>query len=258
MPEAAVNHLLDANDFQAVEYLLRRLGGTMLTSGRWSALLEWLDAIPKAYLRSSPVLCLLKAWARFLAGEWEAVPIYLQQTERLMGTVAAESIPTPASLGEDDPMSGWRGQIATLRSQMASLQGDMETAIEQSEKALAWLPNDNLLMRGIVATNLGFACLSLDKWPEAEWLLREGRSASRASGNESMVLSAANGQALIEIAHGRLHRAATQFQELLQQYGSRLDQAVIGAHYHLSGILYEWNDLAGALAHVSRARSGGP
>jgi LuxR family transcriptional regulator, maltose regulon positive regulatory protein len=254
MPEAAVNHLLNANDFQAVEYLLRRLGGTMLTSGRWSVLLEWLDAIPEAYLRSSPVLCLLKAWALFLTGEWEAVTIYLQQTERLMGAVAAESIPTPASLGEDDPMSGWRGQIATLRSQMASLQGDMETAIEQSEKALAWLPNDNLLMRGIVATNLGFAYLSLDEWPEAERLLREGRSASRASGNESMVLSAANGQALIEIAHGRLHRAAAQFQDLLQQSGSRLDQAVIGAHYHLSGLLYEWNDLAGALAHVSRAR----
>jgi LuxR family transcriptional regulator, maltose regulon positive regulatory protein len=252
-PEAAVPHWLSANDFEAVERLLEGTGGVMLMSGRWSLLLEWLDAIPDAVLRQRPLLCMFKAWALYLTGQWQRVESYLQDVERL-ASLEEDPAWTLTPDGEGGPLTGWRGQVATLRSQMASRQGDSARAIEQSQKALAWLPQDDLLMRGIVATNLGFAYLSLDDWPEAERLLREGRSATAASGNESMALSAANGLRLIEIAHGRLRAAAAYFRELLQEATPRLDQAVIGAHYHLGGLLYEWNDLPGALDQVSQAR----
>jgi LuxR family transcriptional regulator, maltose regulon positive regulatory protein len=251
--EAAMHHLLNAHDFEGAERLLQRLGESMLTSGRWSLLLDWLNAIPDTFLRPRPMLAMLKAWALFLTGQWEPVESYLQDVELLM-RAGEDVVPSVESGDENDPLSGWRGQVATLRSQIASLQGDTARAIEQSEEALAWLPEDNLLIRGIVATNLGFAYLSLDEWAKAERLLNEGQSASQVSGNESMALSAAGGLGFIDIAQGRLQRAAARSQELLQHAAPRLDQGIIGIHYNLSGVLYEWNDLPGALAHTIRAR----
>jgi LuxR family transcriptional regulator, maltose regulon positive regulatory protein len=252
-PEAAMHHLLIGNDFEGAERLLQPLGENMLTSGRWSVLLDWLDAIPETFVRSRPALCVLKAWALFLTGQPEPVESYLQNIEHLMGADLEDPASSRTPLDQANALCGWRGQVATLRSHIASLQGDITRAIEQSEEALTWLPQDNLLIRGIVATNLGFTYLRLDDWAKAERLLSEGRLASAASGNESMTLSAASGLGFIEIGQGHLHRAVARLHELLQQTAARLDQAVIGIHYSLSGVLYEWNDLAGALGHISRA-----
>jgi LuxR family transcriptional regulator, maltose regulon positive regulatory protein len=253
-PEVAMHHLLAAQDYETAERLLQRLGEWLLTSGRWTVLLDWLHAIPETFLHQRPVLCMFKAWALFLSGQWESVEAYLQLVELLMGAIEEEEDPAEAASDPDDPLSGWRGQVATLRSQMASLQGDLARAIEQSEKALAWLPQDNVLMRGIVATNLGFANLSLDNWSKAELLLNEGRLASESSGNASMALSAANGLGFVDVARGRLHQAGARFQALLERAAPRLEQSLIGIHYNYSELLYEWNDLEGALTHVMRAR----
>jgi LuxR family transcriptional regulator, maltose regulon positive regulatory protein len=251
--ETAIHHALAARDFQAAERILQGVGASMLTSGRWSTLLAWLEAMPDTFIRTRPVLCLFSAWALLLTGQWEAVEPYLQAIEQLLSAGRESPEPEREVASEPTALTGWRGQAATIRAQMASFQGDTARAIEQSQQALDWLPADNLPMRGIVAVNLGFAYMSLDNWPEAERLLGEGRVACEATGNHSMALAAANGLASIDEAHGRLQRAATGFGDALRRIGARPDQAAIGAHYDLAGLLYEWNDLERAWDHISQA-----
>jgi LuxR family transcriptional regulator, maltose regulon positive regulatory protein len=251
--ETAIHHTLAARDFHSAERILQAIGSSMLTAGRWSTLLAWLKAMPDSFTRTRPALCLYSAWALFLTGGWEAVESSLQDVEQLMSAESAPLLPEGTTAGEPTALIGWRGQVATIRGQMASFQGDSARAIEQSRQALAWLPADNLLMRGIVAVNLGFTYMSLDNWPEAERLLGEGRSACEAAGNHSMALTAANGLASIDEAHGRLHQAAAGFSDVLLRIGSRLDQAAIGAHYNLAGVLYEWNDLERVWDHMAQA-----
>jgi LuxR family transcriptional regulator, maltose regulon positive regulatory protein len=253
--ETAIHHALAARDFHSAERILQDIGNWMLTAGRWSTLLAWLEAMPDSFTRTRPALCLYSAWALFLTGRWEAVESYLQDVEQLLSAGKEHLIAEGTPAGEPTALIGWRGQVATIRGQMASFQGDTTRAIEHSQQALAWLPADNLLMRGVVAVNLGFTYLNLGNWSEAERLFSEGRAACEAAGNESMALAAANGLASIDEAHGRLHQAAAGFSDVLLRAGSRLDQAAIGAHYDLAGVLYEWNDLDRAWHHISQARN---
>jgi LuxR family transcriptional regulator, maltose regulon positive regulatory protein len=247
-PEEAVHHALEAKDFQLVERILERVGGPMLTTGRWSTLLDWLDSVPSAFVDASPLLCLLYAWALYLTGRWETVESFLGKAESLM-----TSETQPPLTAEMSALASWKGQAATIRAQMASLQGDAVRAIEQSEQALKLLPQDDLIMRGIVAINLGFVYISLGWWETAGILLSEGRLASEAVGNESITLSAMNGLAMIDEVHGRLHGAAAGLREVLERGRSRPFQSVINAHIILSGLLYEWNNLDEAADHIETA-----
>ncbi len=252
MAETAIRHALSGGDFEQVERILGRIGGQALTTGRWSTVLDWLDAIPGSFVRRSPELCLFYAWALLLTGKWEAVESYLGTLEAIMSSrmeVPAGGDPH----GQPDVLAGWRGQAATIRAQIASLQGLLPQAIEQSKQALEWLPEGDLLMRGIVAANLGFAYLTMDDYANAAQFLSQGRQASQAAGNDSMALSASNGLGRIEAAQGNLQRAAACYKEVLKIAGSRLDQAVVGAHYNMGALLYEWNDLEGALEHINQA-----
>lgn len=253
LAEAAIHHALAAKDFEGAERILQSVGGQMLTVGRWSTVLDWLDSIPDTFIRKRPGLCLLYAWGLLLTGKWERVESYLREAEFLMSGETEAALPDQAAAGEPSVLTGWRGQVATIRAQMASLQGDITQAIAHSEQALDWLPQEDLVMRGIVAANLGFTYLTLDDWSNAQRLLSEGRAASQSGGNTSMALSAANGLALIDQVRGNLHQAAAGYQGVLRQAGSRLDQAVIGAHYNLGEVLYEWNDLEGAQQNLTQA-----
>jgi LuxR family transcriptional regulator, maltose regulon positive regulatory protein len=251
--ETAIHHALAGADFKRVEWLLSKVGGQLLTTGRWKRVLDWLDALPPDFVRESPQLCLYYAWSLLLTGKWEPVEDYLSLLEEIMES--REKVPSSGepSHGELNPLAGWRGQAATIRAQIASLQGQLPEAIEQSQLALAYLPEEDLLMRGIVAANLGFSYLTMDDYPKARKYLNLGRQASQAAGNQSMALSACNGLSRVDTAQGELQRAAAGYREVLETAGSRLEQAVVGAHYNLSALLYEWNDLPGALEHIECA-----
>jgi LuxR family transcriptional regulator, maltose regulon positive regulatory protein len=250
--EETFSHAQAGRNFGCIEALLEKAGGPLLTTGRWNTVNIWLNALPDSRIRERPLLGLLSAWALFLTGRWDIVDTHLQNVENVLDKEPDKTEYDEAT-NISSPLSGWRGQVATIRAQKASLQGDIAAAIEESEKAIACLPEEDLIMRGIVAVNLGFAYTSCDQWDKARHMFELGIAASQAGGNQAMALSAENGLSETDRAEGRLIKAASRLKNVIEKSKSKLNQSLLGAYYNIAEVLYELNDLEAAEENILQA-----
>jgi LuxR family maltose regulon positive regulatory protein len=113
------------------------------------------------------------------------------------------------------------------------------------------LREDNFTLRGIVALNLGGAYSMSGDLAAAEAALTEAITASRRANNAFGVLLAMRELAELQVMGGRLHRAADLYRQSLRIAERRPFPAASLAHVGMGELLYEWNDLDGAMHHLT-------
>jgi LuxR family maltose regulon positive regulatory protein len=248
LPAEALPHAIAAEDFERAADLVESMAQTVLVRGEGRTLLRWIEALPPELVRRRPYLCLVHAWTLHETGQVDTIEPRLQDTERAM---EARALPP------DDPFAReMRGRIASLRASNARRRNDLPGLIRYSKDALALLPKDDLLVRSIVSMNLGIAYMLKGDLAAAMAACDEARSKGQASGNEQTVLNATGFLAAILIAQGRLHQASELCQQAIEQHCERYPAPLsILAHVHacLARVLYEWDDLDGAAAHLEQA-----
>lgn len=239
LPPEAVGHLLAAEEFERAAVLVERIGWEMLTRGEMVMLLSWLDKLPGELVHSRPQLQIFQAWALALTGRLDAAETHLQ---------------------ESDP-EGLSGEVAAVRAYMAFLQQDSH-AVELSRRALELLPEENFVLRALMALSLGTAIFwALGEPVSAAQTLTKAVRLARASGDHYLVLSAVSTLGFTQEMRGQLHRAAETYRQALQlatpssqleeDRGCKHAPPFAGlAHLGLAELLYEWNDLAGAERHA--------
>ena len=201
-PAEAVNHALDAEDFlRAVDLVEQAAETTLWRDGQSITLLNWIDSLPKDLVLPRPGLCLLHAWARFTTGQWEAVEPLLQAVELSMGD--------DQDAAESERMSG---EVAAIRSGIAYESGEMERSIELAQRALSLLPEDNLMLRGVVTFNLGLGYFFSGEIKAARQTYAEASAVCLKAGNQTVALLAIGCLALLEVTQGHLRKAAQHYQ----------------------------------------------
>ena len=70
--EQAVKHAQSAGDFERIAEIAERAAGASLLDARLTALLRWVDALPRDVLRVHPRLQIYRAWALYMNGHLEA------------------------------------------------------------------------------------------------------------------------------------------------------------------------------------------
>src|SRR3712207_8141243 len=83
--------------------------------------------------------------------------------------------------------------------------------------------------------------------------LSEAITTSRKAGNSFAALLATRGLAELHVMAGRLHRAADLYREALRLTQQRSIPAAGLAHVGMGELLYEWDDLDGAMRHLTKA-----
>jgi LuxR family maltose regulon positive regulatory protein len=246
-PADAVGHALAAGDWDAaVDLILGGLEETMLKRGEMATLLGWYRALPDQVVRANPQLCMAYSWPLILTERIDDAEPYLRVAEQAARAAGAEGNPL-------------LGEVTLARVQIARMRGDNRQALALSEQALALLPQDDLNSRSIVAVNLGIAQWFRGRLVEAEKALTEAERAGRGSGNDYARFAALTFLCRIQVARGHLRGAAARCRERIEQSG----ELTIGclAHFDLSRLLYEWNDLDSAAEHlrqgIALARRGG-
>jgi len=86
---------------------------------------------------------------------------------------------------------------------------------------------------------------------ETEPLLKEAIETGRQAGNYVVAASSLCLLAYMDIAGGKLHRAAGQIKQAIELAGP--STVATPSHLSLSSLFYEWNDLESALYHVQQA-----
>jgi LuxR family maltose regulon positive regulatory protein len=234
----AFHHAAAANDVERVERLMDGKRMPLHFRGAVTALLDWLESLPKTVLDARPWL-----WARYASlllvnGQANGVEEKLHAAEAaLQGTEA------------DDKTQDLVGQIATARAVLALSQYQGETMLAQSRRALEYLHPNNLAFRTTATRTLGFAYQLQGDRAAARRAYTEAIALSQASGNIIFTLMATIGLGNIQEADNQLYLAAETYRRVLQLAGEQPLQIIYEAHLGLARVLYEWNDLDAALAH---------
>ncbi|HLZ23482.1 MAG TPA: LuxR C-terminal-related transcriptional regulator [Ktedonobacterales bacterium] len=257
----AIHHALAGQDFEWAARLIEQRADTMLWKrGEVLTLQGWLESLPDATLRASPRLCLSYAWLLLWSGQVDAVePLLRAAVTHMRGreetplSLHSESWETVGQ--EDEARAALVGEIATIQSELARIQGNLPMAIARARKALAILPDTprRVEMRGISLGILAGAYHTSGDVVAASEVYAEAGSSMQSSGQIVPALIAFGYLILLQTKLGRLHQAADTYRRTLRLAVEQRAQALppLGvAAISMGGVLREWNDLDVAERHV--------
>ncbi|MBW1708927.1 MAG: HTH-type transcriptional regulator MalT [Deltaproteobacteria bacterium] len=254
LPDEALAHALSAGDYERLAQLLEQAGWPMLMHGEVNLMLECLEALPDEMIRSRPRLSLYHAWALLRNIKFEEVESRLGDAEQGFGLNKTQEDPPDTSKPLVREMLGI---LAALRVCLAVNEGDVPRTLELARQALEYLPQDNLVLRGVVTRNLGDAYESEDDLVAAVKAQTEAIAISQAGGDTFEAVLATSRLGRLHEIQGHLHLAAKSYREALQIAAKKRDgpPAPISAlaHMGLGDVLREWNDLDNALPQIYRA-----
>jgi LuxR family maltose regulon positive regulatory protein len=131
--------------------------------------------------------------------------------------------------------------VVSAQAFLARSKRDNARTIERSEKALAIVPDADIVTRGIVIMNLGLAYWHEGYMAEAEAALMQACDLCQRSGNLFALQTAQIFLARIPAVQGKLHQAAALCQKLIESGGREFVHC--HPHYDLAALHLEWNDL---------------
>ncbi|GAB4423356.1 MAG: LuxR C-terminal-related transcriptional regulator [Chloroflexi bacterium OHK40] len=257
LPDEAVEHLLAAGDAPAAAAIVEREGRPVLLRSEVATVLRWVAALPAEQLRARPALRLIEAWARALAGQFEAVEPLLQDVEALLARHGGDP-DVPTALTTPHTPRNLTSEILAVRATVAGLRRETARAIELAQGALAALPAESVAVRGVVQLILGTAAYLQGDLAMAAPALEAAVAAGQGGGMPIIAIFALRLLGELQARAGQLHRAARTYEDAIARgaalYPPRGQERprpvpVAGAAYLGYGLLrYEWNDLDAAEA----------
>jgi LuxR family maltose regulon positive regulatory protein len=232
----AFRHAAAANDIERAERLIKGGGMPMHSLPVATAILDWMDSLPKAVLDARPWLWVRSATSTLMAGQITGVEEKLQ---------AAEEAMQAADL--DDKARDLIGQIAAIRATLAHLQYQPEATIMQSQRALEYLHADNMPFRCRATWALGFGYKLKGDRASARQVFTE--AIQQASGNIYSTILATTGLGQIQESENQLYQAAESYRRSLQLLSDQGPPNACEEFIGLARIFYEWNDLDAAEQH---------
>ncbi len=237
LPTEAVGHALSAQDFERAAHLIEQVGQSLLMRSEMTTLLKWLNTLPKALIQTRPQLCIFHAWTLMLNSQMPEAEERLEEASRLGSE--------PVILG----------QVAAIRGFITILQGDVQRATELTKQALALLPTNDLLLRGITALNLGVPYFLSGEVGAAIQTFAEAAVISQKSGNLMIAITAQCQVAESQIWQGQLHQAFESYRRALIIGTTQEGQLLPGVgqvHIGLAVLSYEWDDFEATTHHISQ------
>jgi LuxR family transcriptional regulator, maltose regulon positive regulatory protein len=239
----AVNHALVAQAFDRAASLVEQVAPAMIQRSELARLLAWLGALPDDEVQARPLLVLYYAWGLFLSGQIKHAITRLQAVEVTLATDEAKQTPEV------------QGHIAAMRAYLMRETGDFASTISLSQQALAYLPEQDALLRAMVALNLAIAHYLQGEFEPASQLLTEIIASGRTDQLMANTLSAVYLNTQLLRAQGRLEQAMQICQDgldLVAQRGWRNFPAAGFLNVALGDLLRERNELGPVAQYLER------
>jgi LuxR family maltose regulon positive regulatory protein len=250
-PDEAINHALQAEDFERAARLITRDNGLIIYSRSISVWVKWLQSFPDEFVRSNPWLCIWKAHFLLTNGELKTIPVYIDCAEKIL----ADMLGTGALRGDDPAYLIAQGDAYSFRAILANAENRSESALDFAQKAIQIIPpsaRNRAFAVGIPMTihrKTGDLRRALEVCPKA---IASARLLNVASLDTSII----DIQAKMLRELGQLHQSARVLREALayaEDHGPlyRLYSDVL--HVSLAETYYEWNALEEMDAEVENA-----
>jgi LuxR family maltose regulon positive regulatory protein len=236
----AFRHATAAYDIESAVRLMESKKMPIHLRGAATAILSWLESLPKTLLDARPALWWMQAAMLLIIGQLDGVEEKLQATEAALALAARPG----ATL--DETTRDLIGRIAAARANVAQMQAQTETILIQARRALEYLHPDNLTDRSMATRSLGFAYYIQGDLAKAGRAYAEAYSLAQAAGDivDSSLASIRLGQ--VQESENQLHLAAEIYQRVLPLIDEYSPNNAPVAYLGLARIYYEWNDLDAA------------
>ncbi len=238
----AFQHAAAANDVDRAARLVEGEEMPLHFRGAVAPILNWLASLPETVLNHRPALWVLYASALIFVSQLPDVEPTLQAAE--------------AALKEresDEKTDDLIGHIAAIRATLAVIYYQLETIVEQSHRALAYLHPDNLPVRTATTWTLGVAYQIQGDFAAAGEAYTKAIAISREIGHIIIAIMATIGLGNVQEEEDQLSQAAKTYRDVLQLTGEPPLPVACEAHLGLARIFYAWNDLEAAEHHGRRS-----
>jgi len=259
LPHDAIRHALAGKDFERAAILVelaipetrRNRQGTTVTE------LGWLKALPDELIRFRPVLCVHYAYALFGGGEVGNVEPWLQDAERWLDSMADT---TGMVIVDNGTFKRLPGMIPMLRAARALARGDMPETAKNARRVLDLAPEDDHLMIGGAASQLGLTAWTSGDLDAAHQMIADGMEHVWLAGYISPAIGNALTLADIQIAQGLLRDAMTTYRQTLkwaEEPGALILRGAADMYVGMSVLQCEHNDLKTATQHLLTSQALG-
>ncbi|MFZ0533309.1 MAG: hypothetical protein WAM09_09020, partial [Anaerolineales bacterium] len=261
----AIRHALAAEDFERAAGLIELAWSAMNLGYQSSTWLGWVKTLPEGLVHARPVLTVWYAYALSGSGEMEASEARLKDAERWLDTTAdiherPESLAAGMVVVDEKEFRRLPGMIALLRAAHALARGDMTETAKNARRVLDLAPEDDHLMLGGAASELGLAAWTSGDLDAARWMTADGMANVRLAGYISPAIGGAIVLADIQIAQGCLHEAMTTYERALQwatEPGAPVLRGAADMYVGMSDLHREHNDLKTAHQHLLTSQALG-
>jgi len=253
----AIRHALAAEDFARAADLVELVMPGTDRSRQYATLLGWLKAIPDELVRLRPVLSYWYASISMSCGELGGVEPRLRDAERWLDTTADTA---GMVVVDEEEFRRLPGMIALLRAAQALARGDIPETVKYARRVLDLAPEDDLLMLGGAASQLGLAAWTSGDLETARRMTADGIANLRLAGYISPAIGGARVLADIQIVQGRLHEAMTTYERGFQwatEPGAPVLPGAADMYVGMSDLYREFNDLKTATQHLLASQALG-
>jgi LuxR family transcriptional regulator, maltose regulon positive regulatory protein len=262
--ENAIRHALEAKDFARAAYLIELIMPVMRLSRQFATLLGWIKSLPDELIRVRPVLSLGYALAAMSRGDHESVEPHLRDAEQGLDNTSGldERQETAAGMVVVDKEEFRRlpGMIALIRAGQALARSDMPETVKYARRALDLAPDNDLLMLGGAASQLGLVAWTSGDLVTARRMIADGMANVRLAGYISPAIGAAISLADIQITQGCLGDAMSTYEQALQWAtvpGTAVLSGAADMYVGMSDLMRERNDLKTASQHLLTSQALG-
>jgi LuxR family transcriptional regulator, maltose regulon positive regulatory protein len=235
----AIKHALSGRDQASAVRLIRSNVDETLRNGGFTAVLNWVNALPEEIVRADSDLSVNKAWMLYLRGEIATAETY--------ATLAIEN-----QRPDDPPLQ--RGTLLGFRAYLAINRGEPTQAVKFAQEALTLLGDTESFYRTTALSHLGQAQRLVGARQAAMQTLRQAIALGQQLGNHLITLEALGILTRLLYQQGQLREAILLCEQTVRHHmdarGHPLPMA--GLIYVPMGMLYyETNDLERAYHHLT-------
>jgi len=246
LPEPAFQHALAADDDQMGFEIFDRYANVFLNSGQVRILQRWLDQLPAKWRNRYPLFGLAEAGLLLFSGDFAA------------GLHRIDEVELRLRLSSSADAGSQLGRVTAVRCFVACMQNDLAQAERLAERALQELPVEDRGFRPGIFGALGDTYRRNGCWREAKATYLAALEFTHAPMVRMQTAHIFGALADLDLRQGRLRSAAEYWERALvaandrEQWG-QLPLSVVGwVELRQAELLYEWNALVEARAHLQR------
>ena len=146
MLDDAIEHALQAGDFERSANLIAELADALWKRGEHPKLRRWLEKLTDEWVCFQPKLCIYHAWFLFSTGQQDTAEHYLQSAEQALTTASSRDVEDSLSKQESTSSpdrTQLKGRLYAIRALSESWGEDYSTMVQDASSALELLPKDD-------------------------------------------------------------------------------------------------------------------